>query len=112
MRRFGITSAIDVRFHYSPRVIYVVAIDAGAMSFVLANDPKSTNRSAEPFATAGYAGRRRNIPRPVDVSFLVTQAYNDRRPSRMTLRQIRCDQIGHCGAAAHSHHGRAEGTKL
>ena len=99
MWRLAVAPAIDIRFDDTARVVNVVTIDTGAMILVLARDLKATNRSVISFATAGYAGRRGYIPRPVDISFLCPQAHDDRRPARMTLRQIRCDQIGHSAAA-------------
>ena len=83
MWRFAVTSAIHVGLHDAARAINIVTIKTGAMIFVLTGDLKSANRSSIPFATTGYARRRRSIPCAVEIGFLCPQAYNDRRTTGM-----------------------------
>jgi len=70
MRRLRITPHIDVGLNNTARVIHVVSIKTGAMSFVLADNLKATNRCAVPFATTGYARRRSFVPSTVEIGFL------------------------------------------
>jgi hypothetical protein len=86
MRRSAVTPAIDVGLHDLARVINVVTIETGAMTFVLTEDLKATDRSAVSFSTAGYAGRRSSIASAVEMGFLLPQVHDDRWPAGMTLR--------------------------
>src|SRR5205823_12015031 len=95
MRRSAVLPAIDVCLNDPARGINVVTIKTGAMSFVLTDDLKATNRRAISFSAAGNAGRRSSVTSTVEVSFLLSQAHDDRWPTGMTLRQIRCDQVVH-----------------
>src|SRR5207247_2882496 len=112
MRRSAVLPAIDVCLNDPARGINVVTIKTGAMSFVLTDDLKATNRRAISFSAAGNAGRRSSVTSTVEVSFLLSQAHDDRWPAGMTLRQVRCDQVVHSATAAQGHEGRAERTKL
>src|SRR5438552_14927740 len=70
------------------------------MIFVFTDDLKATNRSAVSFSTAGYPGRRGSVLFPIEIGFLLPQAHDDRWPSGMRLRQVRCDHVGQGAAAA------------
>jgi hypothetical protein len=86
MERSAVTPAVDVGFHDPARVVNVVTIETGTMIFVLTDHPEATDRSAVPFATAGYAGRRSSITSAVEIGFLLPQTHDDRWPTGMTLR--------------------------
>jgi hypothetical protein len=77
MRRFTVTPAIDVSLHDVARAINIVAINTGAMFFVLTDDVKAAKRGAIPFATTGYARRRGSMFSVVKVGFLRPQAHDD-----------------------------------
>jgi hypothetical protein len=68
MRRFRVTPAVNVRLHDFTRGVKVVAIYAGAVIFVLTDDPERANRSAVSFSTAGYPGRRSSVTSSVQVA--------------------------------------------
>src|SRR5438128_5780594 len=103
MRRFGVAPSIDVGLHDATRIVNIVAIETGAMIFVLTNDLKTANRSAVTFTTTGYAGRRSSITTAVEIGFLLSQVHDDRCPTVMTLRQVRRDEVVHSATAAQGH---------
>jgi hypothetical protein len=70
MRRFTVAPAIDVGLHDVPRVVNIIAINTGAMLFVLTDDVKAAKRGAIPFATTGYSRRRGSTPSVVKIGFL------------------------------------------
>ena len=82
----AVTPAVDVGLHDPARVINVVTIETGAMICIFTDDLKATNRSAVSFATTGNAGRRSSITSSVEIRFLLPQAYDNRRPTRVTFR--------------------------
>jgi hypothetical protein len=96
----------------SARGINAITIQTGAMMFVLTNDLKATNRSAVSFPATGYAGRRSSVTCAIEIGFLLPQAHDDRWPTGMTLREIRCDQVVHSATAAQGHQGGAECINL
>ena len=112
MRRFGVAPSIDVGLHDATRIVNIVAIETGAMIFVLTDDLKTANRSAVSFPATGYAGRRSSITSAVEIGFLLLQVHDDRCPAGMTLRQVRCDEVVHSATAAHGHEHRAKRKKL
>ena len=86
MRRFGVTAAIDIGLRDPARLINVITVEAGTMTFVLTDHLEVTNGSAVSFATTGYAGRCGSIPSTVEIGFLRLQAYDNRCLAGMTLR--------------------------
>src|SRR5436190_21404052 len=99
MRRSAVTPAINVGLHNSSRRIDVIAIDAGAMTFVFPDDLKATNRSAISFSTAGYAGGRGSVVPPEEIAFLLPKAHAIRCPAGLLLRQVGGDRAAHVPAA-------------
>jgi hypothetical protein len=112
IRWFAVTPDIDVGLHNPPGSINVVAIDAGAMILIFTDNLKATNRSAVSFSTAGYPGGGSSVLSPVEIGLLLPQAYDDRWPARMPLRQVRGDQVADGAAATQGYEGCNEHTKL
>ena len=110
MRRLRVAPRIHVRFHDMARVINIVAIDTGPMTFVLSSNLKAANRSAVSFTTTRDARRCGPVSAAIEIGFLRSQAHDDRRPPGMTLREVRCDDVSHCAAPAENHEGGAQQT--
>jgi hypothetical protein len=70
MRRFGVAPVVYVRLHDPAGVINIVAVNTGAMIYILTEDLKATNRSAVPFATTGYARRCSSMSCAIKIGFL------------------------------------------
>src|SRR5438105_14694085 len=100
MREFGVTPRIYVGLHHMTRIVNIVTIDTRPMVFILTNHLKATNRSAVSFATTRYPRRCGPISCAIEIGLLRPQVYDDRRPTRMSLREVRCYHVSHCATTA------------
>lgn len=102
-RRSSVFPRIHIRLHDPPIPVHVIAIQAGTMIAVFADNPKLTPWGSIPLPSRRYPAHGHFLPAFVEVSALLAEAHDDRGTAGLSVRDVRSDKIGHrvappCGA--------------